>query len=738
MELARIPRRSVAQPLGWLAPAILFLGSAAAYDNARPQIDRVSPLGAQRGTTRTVELKGNHLSNIQRVDFDCDDLAWVETVHSSAGKLLGKISVAADAPLGPHMFRVWTLDGYSTAAMFNVGQFPDVAEAEPNDSVTQARRVNGPAEVHGLLDPSSDIDVFAIEAAAGERWSFDLRSIEYGSSLECKISLLDAKGRRIAYNDDRNDYDETPFIEHVFDDSGIYFVMLDLYRGPRGFSLGSNSSYTLRVTQLPTLRYAAPLGARVGAKTKIRLSGSALASIEGVYLTEVRAAEYARMTYPYTMPIRIGEDPPTAAEVARIDGKVLERSPDSVMAEFGVPADARTGLWKLWVAGPAGVADGPSIELTGIAELTEATAGQGDWRQGPFVINGSLGADREKDTYRIQAVAGEPLHIWTLSTQLGIPHLDPVIKLHGESGKKLAENDDTVGAYGTLIGNPDSTVFYTPEKDQRLTLTIEDRTKRGGPSYQYRLKVASEKPSFQLFTTPENFSVVRGGSAEIIVLMPREQGFDGEAAVWFEGLPAGIEAPRGTFREHQKFEPNNDGADMIIPQIKFLIEVPESVEAGIYPIRVLGVRTEDESEPNRRVIEANTNLMMGPLLDLWNWVRRPLPEITMTVVEPTDVQLSLEKKSLTLQQGKSDKVTVKAVNLPEGSQVVARNLPTDVSYRVTGHNSDQITVHIEAGHSAQIGPAQFSVESKVRDRWTSAGLVQLVIKEAETVQSASR
>jgi hypothetical protein len=70
-----------------------------------------------------------------------------------------------------------------------------------------------------LLDPSQDIDVFAIKVNAGERWSFDLHSIEYGSSLECKMSMLDPKGRRIAYNDDRNDYDETPFIAHVFDES---------------------------------------------------------------------------------------------------------------------------------------------------------------------------------------------------------------------------------------------------------------------------------------------------------------------------------------------------------------------------------------------------------------------------------------------------------------------------------------------------------------------------------------
>lgn len=737
MELARY-QRSILRFLGRLIPAILVLGSAAAYDDASPQISGVSPLGAQRGTTGTVELKGNYLSNVQRVDFDCDDLAWVETVHSSAGKLSGKVSVAADALLGPHMLRVWTLDGYSTAAMFNVGQFNDVAEAEPNDAIKQAHLVAGPVEIQGLLEPSHDIDVFAMEVGAGERWSFDLRSIEYGSLLECKMSLLDSKGRRIAYNDDRNDYDRTPFIDHLFDQSGTYFVMLDQYRGPRGFRFGANSAYTLRISKLPSLRYAAPLGARVGAKRKIRLGGSALASIEGVYLTEVRAAEYARMTYPYTMPIRFDEDPPAAAKVARIDGKVLERSSESVTTEFEIPAGARTGLWKLWATSLDGIADGPLIELTDLPEYTEPTAGEADWRQGPYVINASLGSEREKDTYQIPGIAGKPLHIWTLSTQLGIPHLDPVITLRDEPGKKLAENDDTVGAYGTLIGNPDSTLFYTPEKNQLLTLTVQDRTRRGGPSHQYRLKVANEKPAFQLFTTPENFSVERGGSAEIIVHMAREQGFDGEATIWFEDMPSGIEAPRGTFRKHQKFEPNADGAEMIIPQIKFRLDVPKSTEAGVYPIRVFGVATDDESKPDRLIVEANTCLMMGPLLDLWNWVRRPLPAITMTVVEPRDVQLLLETKSLTLRRGESADLELRAVNLPDSSQVIVRNLPSEVSYLVTGRQGDQITVQLEAGAGAQIGPSEFSVESKVDGRWASAGLVQLLIKLADPTEAASR
>ena len=108
----------------------------------------------------------------------------------------------------------------------------------------------------------------------------------------------------------------------------------------------------------------------------------------------------------------------------------------------------------------------------------------------------------------------------------------------------------------------------------------------------------------------------------------------------FEGLPEGMEAPRGLFRKDQTFEPNADGADMIIPEIVFTIRIPESVPPGAYPIRVLGVKAEEESKPERLVVEANTCAQMGPLLDLWNFIRRPLPAITLTVVEPVKTSLS--------------------------------------------------------------------------------------------------
>ena len=192
---------------------------------------------------------------------------------------------------------------------------------------------------------------------------------------------------------------------------------------------------------------------------------------------------------------------------------------------------------------------------------------------------------------------GRPLHFYTLAAQLGIPRVDTVLQLRDGSGKKLAENDDVVAGQGSLIGNPDSSLFYTPKEDGPLVLTVSDRVRRGGPDMQYRLKVASERPSFQLFTTPENFTVPQGGSADIKVHLVRESGFDGPVTVWLDGMPPGVDAPRAQFRADQLFEPNADGADMIIPEIAFAVHVPASLPPGSYPIRLLGVADAKEKNP---------------------------------------------------------------------------------------------------------------------------------------------
>lgn len=714
----------------WLLLICLLGLEAFGNDLPSPVVSRVSPLGGQQGTTVNLEILGEYLSNAEAVEFDCRDLAWTGTTHASSGRLAGTLAVARGAALGSHLLRIRTSEGYSTSVLFNVGQFPDLLEAEPNDRPGQAQAISGlSVEVQGVLEGAADIDVYSIEASAGERWVADLRSIEYGSAVEAKMFLLDRNGRRVKFNDDRDDYLETPFIEHTFEQSGRYYIKIDQYRGPRGFNFGKNSSYTLRVSSLPTIDYAAPLGAAVGRATRISLHGNGLGGVERVYLTEVRGAEYARMTYPYTMPIHFRADPSSADRVPRIDGRIVRFGEDLVEAEFAVPADAGTGLWRVWADGTGGIADGPMIELAEFQEFSESGASRADWREGGYAINGALDKPGEQDVYAIHFVAGKPLHFWTLATQLGVPHLDPVLTLRDASGKKIAESDDVVAGQGSLLGNPDSSLFYTAQQDGVLFLVVKDRTARGGPSYQYRLKVRSELPSFQLFTTPQNFSVPRGGEAEIKVHLIREEGFGGEVSIWFEGMPPGIEAPRGKFRADQLFEPNADGADMIIPEFAFRIAAPESLPPGTYPIRILGTPTAEESSPDRRVVEAGTTLTMGPLLDLWNFVRRPLPRIEITVLEPSEARLSSAGRSLALSRGGHATLALTAENLPEDIELRVDGLPQGVAFE-SSRQGDQLAVTLEAAPDADLGSFDISAEARVGNRWIPTGLISLSVKPA--------
>ena len=65
---------------------------------------------------------------------------------------------------------------------------------------------------------------------------------------------------------------------------------------------------------------------------------------------------------------------------------------------------------------------------------------------------------------------------------------------------------------------------------------------------------------------------------------------------------------------------------MLIPEIEF--KVPAPARAGVYPLRIFG------KAANGAVAEAHTATMIGPIYSGdWNFYRRPVPAITLTVVE---------------------------------------------------------------------------------------------------------
>jgi hypothetical protein len=706
---------------GVLLLLVSSVASAAEPLAGSPWIHRLDPLGGARGSIQPLTIVGERLSNTTRVEFISPALSWIETSEASWGKITGKVGIAADAPLGPHIFRLVSADGRSNSRLFYVDSFASLTEAEPNDRLPAAQSIELRAQViHGDMHELADVDTYAFEARAGERWTFDLHSIEYGGFFEGNMTLLDAAGRQIAFNDDRDDYLETPFLEHVFAESGRHYLKLDQYRGPQRVDCFKNCGYMLRLSQLPVVEAAFPLGAPAGADTRVAIRGRALESIEKVFLQQARGGEYYRLTFPYTLPLRIGSDADEKSP-ARIEGEIVSSASTQAEIRFSIPKDAPAGIWRLWTAGPHGVSDDLSFEISHLRELSEADARKDDWRGGEVVVNASLDKDAEEDSFWLQARAQEPLNIATLAAQLGLPSIDTVLELFDETGRVLAEHDDLMSGQGTVIGNPDSSLVYVPEKDQRLRLVVRDRLGRGGPSFVYRLKIANRAAGFSLLADPENVNVARGGEAELGVLLIREPGFEGDVEVWVESLPGGASAAPGRFRADQFFGPSADGDNIIIPELALKIKVPASLPPGDYPVRVFG-----RAASGDRVVEAFTTLWIGPARKR-NDVRRPLPRILLTVVEPAQAELSTVEDSLQLLSGGNTTLTLKTAGLSSEAEFRLAGIPAGLQYRILERRAEQVLIEIQAAESATGGEAELVVEAGAAGRWTASQPIRLTI-----------
>ena len=77
----------------------------------------------------------------------------------------------------------------------------DVAEAEPNDAINAAAKIELPAKISGVIqatnDAKSDVDTFQFNAKAGDVWAFEVNAARKGSMLDSKLEILDANGKLI-------------------------------------------------------------------------------------------------------------------------------------------------------------------------------------------------------------------------------------------------------------------------------------------------------------------------------------------------------------------------------------------------------------------------------------------------------------------------------------------------------------------------------------------------------------
>lgn len=121
--------------------------------------------------------------------------------------------------------------------------------SEPNDTISGAKKIRlktgGIVDMSGTIgdnpsvNPGEDVDFYSVKLKAGQTMTVDIDANAIGSSLDSFISVFDAFGNRVAYNDDcfdykRGGYSVDSYLEYTASAKGTYYI---------GVSSCGNSNY---------------------------------------------------------------------------------------------------------------------------------------------------------------------------------------------------------------------------------------------------------------------------------------------------------------------------------------------------------------------------------------------------------------------------------------------------------------------------------------------------------------
>jgi hypothetical protein len=164
-----------------------------------PYITGLFPLGGRAGTPTTVKLAGWNLPT-DTLTIDAKDMTpGIHPLSLGKGQMI------------------------SNTMPFLVDTLPELVEHEPNDSMKTAQAVTLPVIVNGRIDRPGDWDVYRFEGRAGQQIVAEVCARRLESPLDSVLELLDAAGRRLAFNDDHEDKSNGLLTHHA--DSLIHITL---------------------------------------------------------------------------------------------------------------------------------------------------------------------------------------------------------------------------------------------------------------------------------------------------------------------------------------------------------------------------------------------------------------------------------------------------------------------------------------------------------------------------------
>lgn len=423
-----------------------------------------------------------------------------------------QVTMAPDAEPGERELRLEGLFGLTNPLVFCVGQLPEFSKKEPKDEDERPpgkffrnrneqvatppteMSITLPATVNGQILPGG-VDRFRFKARRGQRLVVAVAAralIPYLPDavpgwFQATLSLYDAKGKELAYDDDYR-FHPDPVVYFQIPKDGEYAIEIKdaIYRGREDFV------YRISIGELPFVTSIFPLGGKLGEQTTVALRG-------------------------WNLPL-------------------TSLTHDA--------QDERPGIVQLSVTKGKLVSNPVSFAVNTLPECTEQepndTPDNAQPVTLPIVVNGRIDKPGDSDVFRFEGHAGDDVVAEVYARRLDSP-LDSVLKLTDAAGRQIAFNDDheDKGA-GLTTHHADSWLRAAVPASGTYYVHIADAQSKGGPEYTYRLRISPPMPDFALRVVPSSVNVRGGTSAALTVYALRKDGFSGEIGLTLKAPPAGF------------------------------------------------------------------------------------------------------------------------------------------------------------------------------------------------------
>ncbi len=684
--------------------ALLILPSFASA--APPTLTASSPLGVPRGHATVVVLSGTGLGNSPRLiapfAFQLEESAGS---GSDASRWKFRLTIDDRTAVGVYPIRVATEAGASGPILFAVGQVPQAAEIEPNNTIDGAQTIANPSVVEGECS-GNDQDFFRFKGRKDTRVVIDAVCSRIGSGVDPMIRLTKSDGRLIASADDSPGLLTDGYLTAVLPEDGDYVLEFCDSR----FAGRGRAVYRLLVGAVPFAGELYPMTLPRGQLAAIELRGGTL-SDDRLFALRTPADPLLPMFCP-RIPARLLGDPAWAD--SDLDVELL------------VPVPLFSGIAVLEPTEPA----------QGLAPLSP-----------PLALLGRLSKPGERDEFTIKAPSASKYEVRIEAWGLGSA-LDGQLRVLDKGGRLLGESDDGKGrpprsAGGLRVRNPMTTdpaydLTMPPGQDE-VRIVVKDLMDRGGVGFPYRLIVEPAEVAFQLTLEDDQVAIQRGGTALIRVNIARG-GYAGPIDLDIRGL-----APRGGVTAIPGVIPAGQALGLVglkaDPASRFDTREIQVVGKGLSGQAVAASRT---------IVFAQQTMstpgfgMTGTIPGYW----RRFVSVTAAVAPPGPITLYAGEAKLVVPQGGTVEVLVHIVRDGAATakyQIVALAPPTGLS--VTSLAVDESTasaaVTVTAAADAPLGPFALGLVAtpaglKEPGPPSSASVIASALIPVEVVRPAGR